>query len=79
MGRFLRRGVGGFLRKGGVVKMGKMGSICQFSRALPASIWGHCSQVLGFTSIWAHKKVCDNDTFRAVFPNIGVSWDPQTL
>ena len=25
---------------------GKMGSICHFSRALPASIWRHCSQVL---------------------------------
>ena len=48
--------------------MAKMGSICHFLRALPASIWGHCSQVLVFTSIWAHKKGCDNDTFRAVFP-----------
>ena len=26
-----------------------------------------------------HKKGCDNDTFRAVFPSIWVSWDPQTL
>ena len=28
-----------------------MGLICFFFRALPASIWGHCSQVLVFTSI----------------------------
>ena len=27
----------------------------------------------------AHKKGCDNDTFRAIFPSIWVSWDPQTL
>ena len=26
----------------------------------------------------AHKKGCDRDTFRAVFPSIWVSWDPQT-
>ena len=36
--------------------MGKTGSICHFPRALSASIWGHCSQVLVFTSIWRHKK-----------------------
>ena len=36
--------------------MGKMGSICHFPRALPASIWGHCSQVLAFTSIWGTQK-----------------------
>ena len=59
--------------------MGKMGSICHFLRALPASIWEHCSQVLVFTSIGAHEKGYDNDTFRAVFPSIWVSWDPQTL
>ena len=29
---------------------GKMGSIWHFPCALPASIWGHCSQVLVFTS-----------------------------
>ena len=50
-----------------------------FFRALPASIWGHCSQVLVLTSIGAHKKARDNDTFRAVFPSIPVSWDPQAL
>ena len=27
----------------------------------------------------APKKGCDNDIFRAVFPSIWVSWDPQTL
>ena len=32
-------------------------TICHFPRALPASIWGHCSQVLVFTIIWGtHKK-----------------------
>ena len=36
--------------------MGKMGSICHFPRALPASIWGHCSEVLFFTSIWGAQK-----------------------
>ena len=37
--------------------MGKMGSICHFPRALHASIWGYCSQVLFFTSIWGtHKR-----------------------
>ena len=36
--------------------MGKMGSICHFPRALPASMWGHCSQVLVFTSIWGTQK-----------------------
>ena len=37
--------------------MGKTGSICHFRRALPASIWGHCSEVLVFTStLGAHKK-----------------------
>ena len=36
--------------------MGKMGSICHFPRALPASIWGHCSQVLVFTSTWGTRK-----------------------
>ena len=51
--------------------MGKMGSICHFPRALPASIWGHCSQILVFTGIWGtQKKGCDDDTFRAVLPSI---------
>ena len=27
----------------------------------------------------AHKKGCDNGIFRAVFPSIWVSWNPQTL
>ena len=26
-----------------------------------------------------HKKGCDNDTFRALYPSIWVFWDPQTL
>ena len=57
---------------------GQMGSICHFSRALPASIWEHCSQILVFTSIWGTQK-CDNDIFRAVFPSIELSCNPQTL
>ena len=54
-------------------------TICHFLRALPARIWGHCSQILVFTSIWGTQKGCDNNTFRAVFPSIWVSWPPQTL
>ena len=51
-------GVGrpGGLSGWGGVYMGKIGSICHFPRALPASIWGHCSQVLVFTSIWGTQK-----------------------
>ena len=62
--------------------MGKMGSIRHFPRALSASIWGHCSQVPVFKTIWGahtHKKGCDNDTFRAVFSQNLVFWDRQTL
>ena len=36
--------------------MGKMGSICHFPCAFPASIWGRCSQVLVFTSMWGTQK-----------------------
>ena len=36
--------------------MGKMMSICHFPRALPASIWGDCSQILVFASIWGTQK-----------------------
>ena len=36
--------------------MGKMGSICHFPRPLPASQWGHCSQILVFTTIWGTQK-----------------------
>ena len=48
--------------------MGRTGLICHFSRALPASVWGHGhrSQVLAFGA-HTQKKGCDNDTFRAVF------------
>ena len=46
----------------------KMVSVCHFSRALPASIWGNCSQDLVLLAFGAHKKGCDNDFFRAVFP-----------
>ena len=41
----------------GLVNMGKVWSICHFFRALPASIWGHCFQVLVFTlAFGVHKK-----------------------
>ena len=43
-------------QQSGKSSMGKMGSICHFPCALPASIWGHCSQVLVFTSIWGTQK-----------------------
>ena len=36
--------------------MGKMGSICHFPRALPASNAGHCSQILVLSSIWGTQK-----------------------
>ena len=47
---------GCFIEKGGaptrgVLRTGKKGSVCHFPCPLPASIWGHCSQVLAFTSI----------------------------
>ena len=50
--------------------MGKRGSICCFDRALPASIWAHCSQILAFTSSGGAQKGRDNDSFRAVFPSV---------
>ena len=57
-----------------------MGSICRFSRALPASIWGHLLSNPSFYQHLGHtKKGRDNDVFSAVFPSIWVSWDPQTL
>ena len=36
--------------------MGEMGSICHFPRALSTRIWGRCSQVLVFTSIWGQTR-----------------------
>ena len=36
--------------------VGRMGSICHFSRAFPASIWGHCSRILVFASILEHTR-----------------------
>ena len=60
----------------GILHTGKLGSICHFPRALPASIWGHCSpQVLVFTSIWGTQNGVVT-TCRAVFPSI---WDLPTL
>ena len=43
-----------------------------FSYALSARIRGHYSQVLVLLAFGAHKKGCDKDTFRAVFPSIWV-------
>ena len=36
--------------------LGKMGPICHFSRALPASIWGHCFEILVLLAFRAHKR-----------------------
>ena len=59
--------------------MGKIGSICHFSRALPASIWGHCSQVLVSTSIWDTQKGVWRRHLSCCFSqHLGI-WDPQTL
>ena len=59
--------------------MGKKGSICHFSRSLTASIWGHCSQVLLFTSIRGTHWGRDNNTFRAVFSqSLGTLRPPNT-
>ena len=66
-----------FLRAWGFFR--KMGSFSHFSRALPASIWGCCSQVLVLTSIWGTQNGVWQRHVRAVFPSISVSWDPQTL
>ena len=57
--------------------MGKMGSICHFSRVLLASTWGRCSQILVCTSTWGTQKGRDNDTFRAVFPVSGYLGNPK--
>ena len=59
--------------------MGRKGSICHFSRALPAaSIWGHyCSQVLVLLAFEAHRKGHDNDTLRAASPSIGILGPPN--
>ena len=39
-----------------VLYTGKMGSICRSFRALPASIWGHSSQVLMLIGMWGRQK-----------------------
>ena len=56
-----------------------MGSICHFSRALPASIWDAALKSEFLLAFRAHKEGCDNDTFHAIFPSIWVSWNPQTV
>ena len=72
-GRCLR-GISG---KGGG-DMGKMGSICHFPRALPASIWGHCSPVVVFTSIWgAHKRGVTMTLFVLFFKAYGYVGTPK--
>ena len=57
--------------------MGKMGSICRFSRALSASIWGHCSQFLVATSIWGIQEGVWWWHFSCFFSLVWVSRDPQ--
>ena len=43
-------------RRGGAY-IGKTGSICRFSSALPASIWGNCSQILvSFLGFGVHTR-----------------------
>ena len=44
-----------------------MGSICHFPRALPASIWRHCSQILVFTSTRGTQKRGVAMTFFVLF------------
>ena len=55
--------------------MGKAGSICHFSRALPASIWGHCSQVQGFATFEAHTETL----FVHIFQHLGILEPPNTV
>ena len=57
-------------RKGGVA-YGQNGVDLSFSRALPASISGHCSQVLVFASIWEHKKGVTETLFALFFQHLG--------
>ena len=59
--------------------MGKKGSICHFPRSLPASIWGHCSQVLVFTSIWGAQEGAWQWHFSCCFSQHLGTWDTQTL
>ena len=49
--------------------MGKIGSIGHFPRALPASIWGHCSQILVF--FYEHKRGVTMTFFVLFFPAYG--------
>ena len=63
----------------GPLYMGKMGSICHVTRPLPASIWGHCSQVLVFTSIWGRQKGVWQWHFSCCFSqHLGISGPPNT-
>ena len=59
--------------------MGKMGSICHFPCALPASIWGHCSQVRASTSIWGThtKRGVTMTLFILFFPASGYLETPK--
>ena len=43
-------------KKMGTPKKGARYMGRRFSLALSASIWGHCSQILVFTSIWGTQK-----------------------
>ena len=58
--------------------MGKVGSICHFPRPLPASIWVHCAQVLGFTSIWGARMTVTLFVLFLFFQHLGSLRLPNT-
>ena len=63
-----------------LLQMGKKGSICHFSRAFPASIWGRCSPVLVCTNIWGcTRRGVAMTLFALGFPSVGALLDRQTL
>ena len=59
-----------------------MGSICQLRKPVLCLLaYGDylLSNPSFFQQFGTHKEGYDNDTFRAAFPSIWLSWDPQTL
>ena len=56
-----------------------MGSICHFPCALPASIWGHCSRILVFASVWGAQKGVWQWHFSCCFSqHLGILGAPNT-